>query len=205
MEGTIPETQINRHKHIHCSICGKSMRSDHMKRHTRTHEDISFLPEEEALQKLRIRHEVQIQQEEKRQKLEEIALQEGIPIALCVDTTTPSILDLRNLEEQLLRDNQIYLDKIELGTQIAIIIGKGTVREESLANHHKEALELYRKQKPRIDIQSIQLRPWQHELLLEVTPSQRHVIWIWGSRGNEGNHGFKAILKTFMAIQGSFI
>ena len=48
MEGTTPETQINRHKHIHCSIYGKSMRSDHMKRHTKTHKDILSLPEEEA-------------------------------------------------------------------------------------------------------------------------------------------------------------
>ena len=86
-----------------------------------------------------------MQREEKRQKLEEIAQQEDIPATLCTDIwTTPSILDSKNLEEPLLHDNQMYLDKIELGTQIATIIDKGTVRE-SLKNHHKEALELYRK------------------------------------------------------------
>ena len=90
MEGTIPETHHNRHKHIHCSICGKSIRSDHMKRHTKTHKDILSLPEEEARQELRNRHEVQMQRDEKRQKLEEIAQQEGIPVTVCADTTTPS-------------------------------------------------------------------------------------------------------------------
>ena len=58
MEGTIPETQINRHKHIHCSICGKIMRSDNAKRHAKTHKDILSLNEEEARRELRIRHEV---------------------------------------------------------------------------------------------------------------------------------------------------
>ena len=196
MEGTTPETQINRHKHIHCSICGKSMRSDHMKRHTKTHKDILSLPEEEARQELRIRHEVQLQREEKRQKLEEIAHQEGIPITLCTDTTTPFIIDPKSLENQLLHDNQNYLNKIEVGTQVAIIIDKGTVREESLTNHHKEALELYRKQMPRIDIQSIQLRPWQQQLLC-AKPSNRQVIWISGSRGNEGKSWFQSYLETF--------
>ena len=196
MEGTTYETHRNRNKHICCSICGKSMRSDILKRHTKTHKDIWSLPEEEARQELRIRHEVQTQREEKRQKLEEIAQQEGIPITLCIDTTTPTILDPKNLEEQLLQDNQIYLDKIELGTQIATIIDKGTVQEESLKNHHKEALELYRKQMPRIDIQSIQLRPWQQQLL-RAKPSNRQVIWIWGSRGNEGKSWFQSYLETF--------
>ena len=88
MEGTTPETHHNRNKHIHCSVCGKSMRSDNAKRHAKTHKDILTLPEEEARKELRIRHEVQLQREEKRQKLEEIAQQEGIPITLCTDTTT---------------------------------------------------------------------------------------------------------------------
>ena len=197
MERTTPEIHHNRNKHICCSICGKSMRSDHMKRHTKTHKDILSLPEEEARQELRIRHEVQTQREEKRQKLEEIAQQEGIPITLCNDiSTTSSIIDPKSLEDQLLHDNQNYLNKIELGTQVAIIIDKGTVREESLTNHHKEALELYRKQMPRIDIQSIQLRPWQQQLL-HAKPSNRQVIWIWGSRGNEGKSWFQSYLETF--------
>ena len=68
------------------------------------------------------RREVHMQREEKRQKLKEIAQQEGIPITLCTDTTTTSILDPKNLKEELLHENQIYLDKIELGNQIATII-----------------------------------------------------------------------------------
>ena len=199
METTIErkESRKNGNKNIKCMVCSRFIRSDHMKRHTKTHKDILSLGEEEARQELRSRHEVQMQREEKRQKLEEIAQQEGIPANLCTDISTTSfMLDHKNLKEELLHDNQIYLDKIELGNQIATIIDEGTVREESLKNHHKEALELYRKQMPRIDIQSTQLRPWQQQLL-RAKPSTRQVIWIWGSRGNEGKSWFQSYLETF--------
>ena len=68
MEGTTYETHHNRNKHICCSICGKSMRSDVLKRHHCIHKDILTLPEEEARQELRIRHEVKLQREEKTTK-----------------------------------------------------------------------------------------------------------------------------------------
>ena len=48
------------------------MLSNNLLRHQRTHKDILSLSEE-ARQELRNRHEVLMQREEKRQKLEEIA------------------------------------------------------------------------------------------------------------------------------------
>ena len=57
----------------------------------------------------------------------------------------------------LLRNNQIYLDKIELGKQIADIMNEGVVREESLVKDQEEALHVYRNQKP--------TRIWEHQLL----------------------------------------
>ena len=73
-------------------------------------------------------------------------------------------LDTTSLEDELLHNNQIDLDKIELRRQIAAIIDKDTVREESLIKDQEEALRLYREQKTRIDIQSVQLRIWQPQL-----------------------------------------
>ena len=101
-----------------------------------------------------------MQRVEKRQKLEEFAQQEGIPLVLDAETT----LDTTSLEDEFLHNNQIDLDKIELRRQIAAIIDKDTVRKESLIKVQEEALRLYRKQKPRIDIQSLQLRIWQPQL-----------------------------------------
>ena len=62
-----------------------------------------------------------------------------------------SSLNIETLEEELLCDNQDYLDKIELGKQIASIY-KGTVGEESHTRVHKKALDMYRKQRTWIDI-----------------------------------------------------
>ena len=65
-------------------------------------------------------------------RIEEIAQQENIPIELCVQTSSSKSKDL---EEELLQTNQDYLEKIELGKEIALIIDKGTVREESLTRN----------------------------------------------------------------------
>ena len=94
-------------------------------------------------------------------------------------------------------DNQIYLNKIELGKRIAGIMVKDSIPEGSLSPAHKEALDLYIKQKPWMDIQSVKLRPWQQQLLniIEV-PSIREVIWVVGEKGNEGKTWFQQYLET---------
>ena len=46
MEGTTPETQNNRNKHICCSVYGKNMRYDIVKRRAKTHKDSLALNEE---------------------------------------------------------------------------------------------------------------------------------------------------------------
>ena len=189
----------NRHKKVRCNICNRAIRSDHVNRHARTHADILAMSEDEVREELRNRHTVQIQREEKRQKVMEIAQQENIPIEHCNDVTIPtSTLDTANLERDLLQGNQDYLDKIQLGKEIVAIIDKGTVREESLSGCQKEALDVYRKQKPRIDIQNVQLRIWQQQLMQMIaTPSNRQVLWICGTKGNEGKSWFQGYLETF--------
>ena len=173
------------------------MRSDHVKRHMRTHNDILDMTDDEAREELRTRHTAELHREERRQEIKEIALQEGIPINNALSSST-SALDTSNLKESLLDDNQDYLDRIELGKQIAAIIDEAVVREESLTTARKEALDLYRKQMPRIDIKSVQLRPWQ-AVLMKITqrPSHRQIIWVQGMRGNEGKSWFQGYLETF--------
>ena len=174
------------------------MRSDHLKRHARTHKDILSMDDDEAREELRARHAVQLQREERRQKLKEIAQQENISINHCneiVSSTTRQ--DISCLREELLCNNRDYLDKIELCRQIASIIDESVIREESLKENHKEALDLYRKERPRIDIQTVELRPWQQLLMKMIaTPSEREVFWICGFKGNEGKSWFQSYLQT---------
>ena len=131
--------EVNRNKEVVCNICGKSMRSDHLKRHRLIHKDLLSLPDHEIKEELRIRHAVKKEKERKQQQIEEIARENGYD----------GKLTMEQLEQDLLLDNKIYLDKIELGRNISEIIGKGVVQEESLNKERQQALRLYRKHKPR--------------------------------------------------------
>ena len=136
-----------------------------------------------------------MQRAEKVQRIEEIAHREGIPFPKENDN------DDGDLEEELLRGNRIYLDKIELGNKINGIMDKGVVREQSLAKEYKEALGLYRKTRARYDIASVELRPWQQDALnLIGKPSERQVIWINGKQGNEGKSWFQSYVESYFGF-----
>ena len=99
------EPTKNRNKKMQCKVCGRSVRSDNMKRHARTHQDILTMSEDEAREELRRRNESFLEREEKIQKLEEIAHQEEIDSSNCLDTT-PTPVITQSLEEELLKENQ---------------------------------------------------------------------------------------------------
>ena len=172
------------------------MRSDVLRRHITTHKDLLSLPEEQVKEELRVRHAVQLERETKRQRVEEIAHQEGLTVPKEISDTQP--LDKENLRENLLRDNQLYLEKIELGKNISSIMDEGIVREESLTKERKLALDLYRRQEPRFDISLVQLRPWQEAALkLFESPTERQVIWITGRQGYEGKSYFQSYVESY--------
>ena len=183
---------MNRNKRVRCSVCARSIRSDHAKRHARTLKDILTMSDEDVRKELRSRQVVKMRREEQQQRVMEIAQQENISIDLPEQT-----IDTELLRSDLLRDNQEYLYQIELGKQISNIIDEGTVREESLTIERKKALILYRKTKPTIEIANVQLRPWQESLMNMMIPSERTVFWIIGSKGNEGKSWFQGYLETF--------
>ena len=178
--------EMDRRKKIQCKVCGRCIRSDNIKRHARTHQDILTMSEDEAREELRRRNDNFLDREEKYQKLEEIAQQEGIDISNCIETQSSPALT-QSLEEELLKENQDHLNKLELGKQIAQIINKGTILEESLSRDRKYSLDLYRKQKPSINIRKAHLRVWQQQLLTLVKqPLKRQVYLICGYNGKEG-------------------
>ena len=77
------EVQVNRHKIVSCTICGKRMRSDTLKRHIRIHKDILSMTDEEVRVELRERHAENLRREERRKKVLEIASEENIPSSDC--------------------------------------------------------------------------------------------------------------------------
>ena len=197
MEGSAKRQ--NRNKTARCTICSKSVRADTLKRHMRTHKDILSMTDEEVREELRERYTGNVHREERRKRILEIALEENIPGSHCSELTSSAfpIANKISLREDMNHNNHEYLDKIELGEQIIKFMTEDNIREESLAKEHKEALKVYRNQMPRIDIQDVELRPWQQQLLdIIKIPSERKVIWVKGVKGNEGKTWFQKYVQA---------
>ena len=187
----------NQHKISKCMVCEKWMRADKMKGHMKIHKDLLSLPEEEVKEELRTRHATQLERDAKRQRIKEIANAEGIPVPKEIIEIS-SEFNGGNLREDMVKDNQLYLERIELGKNIDAIIGEGVIHEESLTKERKVAIDLYRKQRPRLDITAVELRPWQEQAMqLFETPTERQVIWITGRQGNEGKSWFQGYIDSF--------
>ena len=184
------------HRSVQCTICKKWLRSDNLKRHLKTHADLLSLPIEEIKEELRSRHAIEQEREAKQQQIKALALEEGLSIPQEIQDTQP--LDKDDLREVLSRNNQRYLEKIELGKNISSILDEGVVQEDSLSKEHRSALEIYRRQEPRCDISAVQLRPWQEDALKLIdSPSERQVIWIAGRQGHEGKSWFQNYIQAY--------
>ena len=163
------------------------MRSDNLERHTKIHDAILDMSDDEAREELKARHVANMERKVKRQRIEELERD----IATDED-------EYDELRQRLLLDNRVYLEKIELGRKIFDILNEGVVRENSLAKDFKEALDIFRKTRARYDIENVELRPWQRDALkLFECPSERKVIWITGRDGNEGKTWFQGYVESY--------
>lgn len=202
-------TSKDRHRQIRCPTCAKSLRSNNYKRHARTHTGILAEPEGKWGEELRDLRAAYKQQGKELQKLQEIiaSQREDYPAELCKSIIQPTQsitkvlpIDVENddaeqVEEKMLCANKEYLETIDLGKLINTILNKGVVLEESLYKPYKDALSLYRRQKPTRDMLEVELRPWQQELKTIIeTPTEREIIWTLGTIGNEGKTWFQDYL-----------
>ena len=191
--------QKDRHKKVNCLVCGRCMLSNNLKRHAKIHKDLLSLSDEQVKKELRKRHATQLEREAKRKRVEDIALEQGVSPPEEISNTQP--LEKDDLREDLLKDNQLYLEKIELGKVVSSILDEGIIREESLTKERKLALDLYRRQCPRFDIANMELRIWQQQAIdLCENPTERQVIWITGRHGNEGKTWFQWYVETYFGF-----
>ena len=89
------------------------------------HKDLLSLPDEEVKEELRSRHAVQKEREAKQQRIKDIAREEGLSIPQ--EACDSESLDKDDLRELLSRNNQLYLEQIELGKNISSILDEGVV------------------------------------------------------------------------------
>ena len=161
-----------RHKNVTCLSCARTMRSNNLKRHSKTHTDLLSLPENKIHAELTKRKIIEDKREERIQLIKKIAIEKDLsPDLLNLPTTTSSIT---TLEGEILKYHESYLQDIEKGRQIYNILCKGVASEDSLPKPYKQCLDSFTKNKPSINIATVQLRPWQAELVQHInTPAER--------------------------------
>ena len=113
------------------------------------------------------------------------------------ESSTLPRIDGEGLRKILRMKNQEYKEKIQLGKEIYKILGHDDIKQESLEKIHKDALDLYMKQKQGIDHENIILRPWQEDLLRQIEhPTDRKVIWVRGAKCGEGKSWFQEFVES---------
>ena len=182
----------DRHRNVLCDVCNKSMRSDHLKRHKKTHKDLLSLPDNEIKEELKTRKEIKKKQEEKIRKIEEIAKENDLAIPEeIINRKRESVDKIDDVRARCLQNHQIYLEKIQLGKQVATIIENGEVMYESLGKIDKEAFDTYRKYL-KVNISNVVLHKWQEEAMkFFECPTERQVIWITDIHGGKGKTFFQ--------------
>ena len=69
------------------------------------------------------------------------------------------------LEFELQRDNEVYKKNVEIGERISVILHRGIILEKSLSKQNKFCLDLFRAQKPTINVENTNILLWKEQLL----------------------------------------
>ena len=198
-ESVISEVKLHSkdiHKQGKCQVCLREMRSDTLKRHMRKHRELYTLDEDEIRDEINRRKKLLETKEDREHLVRQIAVEEGIFLEDYCDIDTTDILNPISVEKQLMDDDLIYTRKIERGKIITSVLEKGSVQEDSLSKDNREVLKIYRKQMSRRNLSNVELRPWQQQLMDNIsTPSDREIIWIIGRKGNEGKTWFQEYIE----------
>lgn len=199
LDVTVTVKKKSYHKTVLCKFCGRWMQDNNMKRHMKTHADLTVMKDENDIrEEIRKRKLVKDEQVVQMRKVAKIATAEGASPSCYEQSfqTTKSSIPA-DFDEELLQYNTIYLEKMERGKKIHEALIKGIVIEDALPKQFREALEIYRKSYRPIDLIDVELRPWQQELMEKINvPTEREVIWVKGIKGNEGKTWFQKYVRS---------
>ena len=200
----------SRHKKLKCEVCEKWMRSDKLGRHMKIHKDLLTLPSDEMEEELKARHARKLVRQEKEEKRQQI-----IATASTLNVSVPPELQGRSFKEgeeeelplhqRLLANKERYLERLRIGEEIANYLISDEIPEESLNKDDKECLVLFRSQHVRLNINEVELRPWQKDAFeLFEFPTERKVIWIYGAKGNVGKSWFQNYVEACFGYRRVF-
>ena len=196
---------MGRHRKVECRICLKTMTSDHLERHMKTHEKKSNGKDDAGSSGRGVcgkvgKHkqvECRICLKTMRSDTLKRHMKTHEKKQCSMDVVTEKIeynskIDDIALENKIMNDANEYRRKLELGRKVKEIALKNDIPAASLSKDNKEALELFENRGQEKEIEAVEWRPWQMDILEYVNnPTKRRIIWIVGKNGNEGKTFFQ--------------
>ena len=196
---------MGRHRKVECRICLKTMRSDILERHMKKHEKKSNGIEEvgssgsgvceNAGKHKQVGCKICLKTMRSDHLIRHMKTHEKKTCSIDVGTEKieyNSKIDDFALENKIMNDANEYRRKLELGRKVKEIALKNDIPAASLSKDNKEALELFENRGQEKEIEAVEWRPWQMDILEYVNnPTKRRIIWIVGKNGNEGKTFFQ--------------
>merc|ERR1711954_129106 len=184
------EGTMTGNKKVMCKVCYKEMRSDVKTRHMKQHSKRN----------------------------------ESNPVTTISSTnhynTTPGVCTKRKDEENEIKDEKSeinkeelrkhlikleneYQEKLEVGKEIYKMLEEGVVSYQALTRDMKEEVDLcIENQADFRDVGNVELKPWQESLLEYVQqPCDREIFWVVGQEGNEGKNWFQKYVKSWLGAR----
>ena len=99
-----------------------------------------------------------------------------------------------NILDNIKKDQEHFTKQQETGQVVDELLRNNNIDPRSLRREYSKALEIMNVPDKIADT----LRPWQQQLLEQINPSDRNIIWVVGRNGAEGKSWFqKCIVQLF--------
>ena len=100
----------------------------------------------------------------------------------------------------------MYLNRVKDVEIISKILYESDIREQSLSKEDKEALDLYREQVSNMDVNEVDLRPWQKDAfdIFQQPANDRTVVWVYDENGNSGESWFQNYVLAYFGYHRVF-
>ena len=173
---------MGRHKKVTCGKCLRIMRTDHIKRHMKQHENVDYKNESICGSSI---------------ATSRTSLQEDTESNFSsISTTKSTPINEEFVIKSMVIDSDKYMQDMELGKIVAKTVVEKNIPQDSLSIEYKKALDLYWNKKQLMNIDNVILKPWQSALIEYMEKSKREVIWVQGAKCEEGKSWMQEYIEA---------